>query len=612
MPDVKLQFLTKRDEAKAGQAAAPVAAPMSAVPEAPAPASAPVAAPAVRAPVAEPAMLDPRAILNSIGNVIYDWDILTDKLSWGPNLTDVLGLEGCDQFVSGVAYANCVAAGSESTRFEAIMGCSGTDSGSGVTYRVQYGLTMDRRNAPVWVEDTGRWFAGPDRRPARAHGIIRVITDRYVAEKEMAFQSQFDPLTGTLNRTRLIEQVNTMIGLATRQQTHFCVMLAGIDNLFLLNRNYGYDVADEVIAGVAARVRASIRANDLIARYAGNKFALVLEECDTEQMRAAALRLLDIVALEPFDTSAGPVQASLRMGGTIAPRQGRSAQVLLQHAEEALDLARKPVGEKFVGYEPSLVRADARMTTLLMSDEIVSALNQGRIHMAFQPIVASATGQLAFHEGLMRLQREDGSIVSPTTILPVAEKAGLVHLIDRRMLEIALERLNRDPNLHLTVNASGATVHDPRWPDYLHAACAVYPHVVSRLIIEITETCAIEDIEATRRTVAAIKACGLRVAMDDFGAGHTSFKNLRNLDIDLIKIDGAFMQNLPDSADDRFFVKTLVDLAKHLNIPIVAEWVENAETARILTDWGVDYMQGHLFGRAEIEPIADIRMAAAG
>ncbi len=123
--------------------------------------------------------------------------------------------------------------------------------------------------------------------------------------------------------------------------------------------------------------------------------------------------------------------------------------------------------------------------------------------------------------------------------------------------------------------------------------------VASRLTIEITETCAIADLEATRRAIVAMKECGVKVAMDDFGAGHTSFRNLRNLRIDLLKIDGAFVQNLARSEDDRFFVRTLVDLARHLDIPTVAEWVEDAESAALLADWGVDYLQGHYFGPAQ-------------
>ena len=551
-------------------------------------------------PLAEtPEGPEPRRILNSIGEVVYDWDIAADRLVWGPNFSDVLGLGLAEAVSTGVAYANHLAPQSATSRFDAVRS-GGADAGAGVPYQAQYGLLRDGRGPIIWVEDTGRWFAGADGNAGRAHGVVRVVTDRYEAEKALAYSSHYDPLTGALNRARLIEHLVKTFAAEQRERASFCVLLAGIENLFAINRNYGYDVADQLIAGVAGRLRGTMRGADVLARYAGNKFALILHNCDGEQMEIAARRFLAAVGDDAIETSAGPVPVSLRVGGVVCPRQGRTPQAALQHAEEALDLARKPIGLRFVAYEQSIVRDDARMRALIVADEIVTSLNQGRIAIALQPIVHAATGKVAFMESLVRLLREDGSVVPPEAILPVAEKAGLIHLVDQRVLELTVARMVEDPTLRTTVNASGATVHDPEWTRRLAAMCAMHPGVAERLTIEITETVAIEDIEATRRAIAAMKECGLKVAIDDFGAGHTSFRNLRGLSVDLLKIDGAFMLNLSRSADDRFFVRTLVDLVRHLKIPTVAEWVENEETAKLLAEWGVDYLQGHFFGRAEI------------
>lgn len=245
------------------------------------------------------------------------------------------------------------------------------------------------------------------------------------------------------------------------------------------------------------------------------------------------------------------------------------------------------------------------------ADEIVGALNDGRVTLALQPIIDSKTRRPAFSEALIRLRQPDGSIVSPGAILPIAEKAGLVHLLDQRVLELAIARLTADPNLTLSVNVSGATVHDPDWPERFKAMIANTPSIAQRLMIEITETCAIADVEATHAAISCARSLGVRVAMDDFGAGHTSFRNLRRLPFDLIKMDGAFVQNLARSPDDRFFVRTLVDLAHHMNLPIVAEWVEDAETAKLLTEWGVEYMQGIHFADARIVETPTRTTAAA-
>lgn len=551
-----------------------------------------------------PDLPDPRAILNSIGEAVYDWDIVSDQLTFGPNTADIAGFAEFAKLASGRAYAERLAPDSPSSRFEAVMSSAEQDLGRGVSYKVIYGLTSAEnergsRNKIVWIEDTGRWFAGSDTRPARAHGLVRIITDRYETERRLARQSRYDALTGALNRAHFIEHVENLLPERMRKGGCHAVLLVGIDNLAVLNEAYGYDVGDELIAAVADRLHNEMRSSDLIARYAGNKFALFLDACNSEQMDMAAARLLACVEAAPLATKVGEIAVSLRIGGVIIPQQGRSAQAALHHAEEALAATRRSGGNSFVAYTPSLVRDERRLSILHTSDEIVAALNAARITLALQPVVFAKTGGIAFYEALARLITEDGRPVLPADIFPVAEKTGLVRLIDHRMLELVVAELVRDASLRIAINASGATVLDVHWPDRLRDACAVSPDVAGRLIVEITETCAIADLEATSRAIAAMQACGVKVAMDDFGSGHTSFRNLRNLRVDLLKIDGAFIQNLARSEDDRFFVRTLVDLAHHLQIPIVAEWVEDAESAAILTDWGVDYFQGRHFGEPQ-------------
>lgn len=548
---------------------------------------------------------DPRTILNSIGQAVYDWDILTDRLVFGPNTADVPHFAQFADIASGRAYAELLAPDSPSSRFDAIMGSSESDLGSGVAYQVVYGLTggaLDRANRQkiVWVEDTGRWFAGSDDRPARAHGLIRVITDRYEAERQLTRQSRHDALTGALNRAPFIEHIAALLPDCIRKGGSHTILLVAIDNLTILNEAYGYDVGDELIAAVVARLRVEMRGTDLIARYAGNKFALLLEGCTGEQMNAAAERFLSAVQTAPLVTEATQIAASVRIGGVVVPQQGRNAQTALHHAEEALAATRRSGGDRFVAFAPSLVRDEKRLNILHVSDEIVGALNESRIMLALQPIVSAKTRETEFYEALARIGSKDRKPLLPADIFPVAEKTGLVRLIDNRMLELVVSELARHPERRIAINASGATVLDIHWPDRLRAACSLHDNIAARLTVEITETCVIADLEATGRAIAAMQSSGVKVAMDDFGSGHTSFRNLRNLRVDLLKIDGAFIQNLARSEDDRFFVRTLIDLAHHLEIPIVAEWVEDAQSAAILTDWGVDYLQGYNFGQPQL------------
>ncbi len=550
----------------------------------------------------EAASPDPRKILDSIGETVYDWDLHSDRISWGPNAASVLGVANMEAIRTGRLYAEWLSHDSESSRYQAIARAASVDDGKSAPFQIRYGLIPPNgeREATVWIEDTGRWFAGPDRRPARAHGLVRVITDQYKLERQLAFESRCDSLSGALNRGALLEQTALFYTQSAKRKQPFAALLLAVENLFALNRTFGYDVTDQVIAGLAKLLRAHCRERDLVARYAGGKFAVVLENCDRGEMIAAAERFIEVVGATPFDTGAGPTAISLRVGGVVAPRHGRAAHLLFQHAEEALDQARLLSAPRFVAYDPSLAREDGRLRALQISNEIIAALEDDRIVIALQPLVHAASGAPAFHEALMRLRRPDGALVPPATLLPTAEKTGLIRRIDQRVLELALKKLVEQPAMRLAVNISGPSLQDPDFFARLREVLGANCELARRLTIEFTETCAMEDVEATTSVIAMIKQFGAKVAMDDFGAGYTSFKNMRRFDFDLVKIDGAFVQNLSASADDRFFVRTLVDLARHLGLQVVAEWVEDEETAKILRGWGVDYLQGDFFGAATV------------
>ena len=537
--------------------------------------------------------------------VVYDWDIASDVIRWAPNLAAAVGVADHAALSTGIGYAEHVVAESPSSRYEAIVGSGGYDTGGGVAFRAVYGLQPVQRSnaAPIWIEDTGRWFADASDRPSRAHGVIRVITERYRAERLRVSVAQRDPATGTFSRTHFIEHVARKLNLAARKASSFAVVVIGIDAVDDRAGRHGNEQParsvpdDRLMAEVAARLRTEMRGQECLARYAATKFAALFENCAGDQVEAAAKRLVGAVAAAPFGTAA----LKACVGAVTAPAHGRTPQLLLQFAEEALEAAR-PTGSSFVRYDSDLTRSVLRPSSPRGADEIITALNEGRIVLALQPIVHAGTRGVAFHEALLRLKRVDGSLMMPDALVPTAETNGLVPLLDRRVIDLAFRQLTADRRLVLSINASVTSLGDPHWFEHLRASCKLRPDAARRLTVEVTETCAIADIEATRTVLAAIKPLGVKIAIDDFGSGHSSFRALRQLPIDYLKIDGAFAQNLAHSPDDRFFIRTLIDLARNLAIPTVAEWVEDEATARILADWGVGYLQGHLFGRAELAP----------
>jgi EAL domain-containing protein (putative c-di-GMP-specific phosphodiesterase class I) len=235
------------------------------------------------------------------------------------------------------------------------------------------------------------------------------------------------------------------------------------------------------------------------------------------------------------------------------------------------------------------------------TDEICAALNEQRVTIAYEPVVDAKSRRLAFYECLMRVNRADGRIAQANEIVPVAERLGLVRMLDHRMLELAVEELNVEPELTLSINVSPASTIDPDWWSGLVALLRGNRAAAERLIVEITETAAIQNLDDARGFVTRVKDLGCRIAIDDFGAGNTSFRNLRKLSVDIVKIDGAFVQDIVKSEDDCAFVRTLIDLARRLKLKVVAEWVQDQATAALLSQWGCDYLQGALIGLAASE-----------
>jgi EAL domain-containing protein (putative c-di-GMP-specific phosphodiesterase class I) len=274
---------------------------------------------------------------------------------------------------------------------------------------------------------------------------------------------------------------------------------------------------------------------------------------------------------------------------------------ILARAQETLDRAKTKRLGSFQIYRPNVEREALRRENVRAADEIVNALNERRILLAFEPVVETNTRRTAYYECLMRIRRADGSLASASQVIPVAERLGLVRLLDHRVLEMLVGEMAAVPALNASVNVSPASITDPDWWSTLGALLRANSGVAERLIVEITESMAIHDVDDTRGFVSRVKDLGCRIAIDDFGSGFTSFRNLRKLGVDVLKIDGAFVQNLTHSNDDRSFVRSLIDLARRLDLKTVAEWVQDEESAKLLSEWGCDYLQGALVGLAAVE-----------
>jgi diguanylate cyclase (GGDEF)-like protein len=479
------------------------------------------------------------------------------------------------------------------------MEAAGADLGDGVPYRTRYALLVKERK--LWAEDTGRWFAGVDGGPARARGVLRL--ERPVTEDDLA-----GPSFTVSDRATLLQRIDELMADQMPANRSVVVLAAAIDELEQLNTDFGHEATDAILLAVQERLRAVMRRRDRLVRYSSNRFAILMTGCPSGRIETAARRFMRAVSRNAVETTRGIALARIRIGAAHAPDLTRHSSALLTAAENGLNEARKGQIETVVIARSA---GGAHAAPEHQHDiDALAALNARRVRLALQPVVRASDRTLAFCEGLVRIARPDGSYFAPGDLLPILERRGLVRLFDHRVLELSVEHLCADPAASLSINVSPLSLADPVWTDAFRALTAANPGAAARLMVEVTETATITNERESHAVMALIKDAGCRVAIDDFGAGHTSLRHLRSFPIDVLKLDGAFTQNLARSTDDRFFVRTLLDLAAHLKVETVAEWVDNEPAAQMLTEWGVTYLQGHLTGEAVAQDTDAARRAA--
>ena len=540
-------------------------------------------------------------ILSGLDETAYIWDLVSDQIMWESNAVKVLGVRGQRTIATGAEFRFQVAPEHARRRDDAIFGAERglePSPSTGRPYRIHYRFTPGgkRSDDSLWLEDRGRLWTDVGGRPLRARGIIRIVDEHLENEQVKLQRTDNDELTGQLNRVRLTEAIASVVSRAKETRQSAAFLMVAINNLATINESFGFDIGDEVIASAARTLKRKLRGGDTIGRYSSNKFGIVLNDCGPGAMRIAADRFLKAIRNTVIETSACQLSATVSMGGLLIPDQATNVQEVVSCALQALDAAKHRRFDGFTAYEPKPGHATVRQRNIQIADEVTAALDQHRMLLMLQPIVDATTLDVKHYECLLRMEKLDGSRISAGDFIPVAEQLGMAHLIDRRTLEMTVELLKRHPEIRLALNVSGLTPANHEWLVALHQLTGGRRALTERLIIEITETAVISDIDQTIAFVDTLKELGCKVAIDDFGAGYTSFKNLKLLAIDMVKIDGAFIKNLAADPQDLVFIKALRDLASSLGMETVAEWVQDQETVDILRGAGIDLLQGYFCG----------------
>ena len=537
--------------------------------------------------------------LQAAGDTAYVWNLQSDELTLAGDVTWIAGQDqrGRLLHMTGENWNERISPEDQAERLHALNSLLEQRG----AYECEYRLRTSS-GGHAWVHDKGRATFDDKGAPIQLTGVVRTIGQRKMREHVLERRANYAELTGHLNRSRLREALSHAIAYTERYKDTGAYIAIGIDKLSMINDGFGHEVADAVIVGVGQRIERCLRVTDTVGRIGGDRFGVVLANCDMEGLQVAADKILEAFRRAPVETPVNPIRITVSIGGALFPLVVRTAHDSMTAAESALQEAKSRGRNCFVAFELTENQRRQQRENMATGESVLRALDSGRIRFAYQPVIEARTGRIAYYETLLRLTQPDGSIQTAANFVPVAEKLGLMRLLDKRALELAIEDLFTHPDVMLALNVSSLTVTDQSWLRGLVGAVHGRPEIAHRLIVEITETAAMEDFDVSARFVSAVRDLGCKVALDDFGAGFTSFRHMKSLPVDVVKIDGSFVQNLHQNTENQLFIKTLRGLAQGFGFDTVAECVEVEEEAVLLREAGIDYLQGYYFGRPDIDP----------
>jgi diguanylate cyclase (GGDEF)-like protein len=447
-------------------------------------------------------------------------------------------------------------------------------SPAGGTGERRYSLKATRANG--WIE-----------------GSLQDVTERSKAVERLRFLSGHDPLTGVLNRRGL----ELAIGAQSEEPAPWALAYIDLARFKLVNDLFGHRAGDEVLRQVVARIQALMRADDAVGRIGGDEFICVMRRTTIDEAVALGRELIAAIGAAPYQVgqSAFQMRASI---GIVECATGVRVQDALSHADAACRKAKHGVQGQLVAYRKGAPAFEERARELML----VETLGQNRVpeglFLVMQPIMSlDAPGASLDFEVLLRWRAADGSTLPAHKVIAAAEESGNITAIDRWVLASVLAWLEQyhaalSKTHFVCVNLSGGSLNDGPFLDEIFALFARYRAVVHYLCLEITEGVALHDLANTQRFIARVHEMGAKIALDDFGAGYTSFRYLKELSADALKIDGEFVRTMCAHPADTAIVEAIVALARNLGMRSIAEWVEDAVTLQALRDIGVDYVQG--------------------
>jgi len=433
------------------------------------------------------------------------------------------------------------------------------------------------------------------------------LTARKHAETNLAWLADHDPLTELYNRRRFQLEFEKILKRSRRTQHPGALIFFDIDQFKAVNDTSGHPTGDRLLCEVAHKLVRGVREVDVLARLGGDEFAIIAEKTDRKGAELLAEKLCNLIGDTEVVVDDTTHRVTISLGIALFPEHGTSTDELMANVDLAMYKA-KSNGRACNNWHVYALDAPEKRELHDSVDwkaRIQKALAEQRFVLHYQPIFNINKNCINHYEALVRMKDEQGGIVPPGKFIPIAEKTGLINEIDRYVLKEAVIDLKKFHEqgrvITMSVNLSATAIAKMDFIASIEKLIQHYQVERSHLIFELTETSAVEDVATTAEVIGKCRRLGYKFSLDDFGVGFASWFYLRQLPVDFVKIDGSFVRNLASKEEDRLFVKAINDVAQGLGKKTIAEFVENAESLKMLKELGVDYAQGYYIGKPQPE-----------
>ena len=548
-----------------------------------------------------------RAVVEQISAITYTWSWRDGEyfvVYASPQIASILGYTPEEWAADPTAWYEWVHPEDRNAVIEENKRCEFTAESFAMQYR------MTRKDGRViWVEDSWVVVDSEHGRRRVFQGVVFDITERKIAEEEIAFLAHNDKLTRLPNRAFFERTLEMAISRARRHRLGITVLFLDLDNFKLVNDSLGHHAGDELLIQLADRLRSATRDADLVARQGGDEFLVLLSDIDGEGpsldegetsaiVADAVARRVEEALQEPFELGGTSIRVSASIGISRFPEDGSDPEALLRSADAAMYQAKRFARGS---HSFSAARGEQPLEKLALSTMLHRAVVEQRWLLHYQPILRLSTGRMIGVEALIRWREPDGTMIPPDDFIPLAEELGLIETIGDWVIEEAARQqrawADQGLDLEMSVNLSPRQL----WADGVTArllgrleSAHVDPR---RFVVEITESAAMTDVGRTQQVLGELHASGLSLAIDDFGTGYSSLSRLRDMPVDILKIDRSFIREVDEDRSLAGMVRAMIEMARSQGMTSVAEGIETEGELSFLRSAGCVLGQGYFFAK---------------